>query len=206
MRARAIMTVILGYLAIVGVGVSWTMPHAHAEATDPGAFMSTVSAEVLKLLNDQQRPEAEREKEFATLVDQNFDMPRIARFVLGPSWRSASDEDKRRFTDAFHTYMIRVYWGRFRQYNGQKFTVLNQVRQSDTITLVQSQIVQPQGQPPAKVDWTVAKTAAGYKIIDVSIAGVSQTLTYRDEFGSIIQRSGGQVSALIDELEKRIAG
>ena len=207
MRARALMTLILGYLTGVGF-ILLAVPAAHAEtAADPGVFMVDVSADVLQLLNDQQHSDAEREKQFQALVDQNFDLPRIARFVLGPPWRSASDEEKQHFNDVFRTYMVRIYWSRFRQYyGGQKFTILGQLKQSDTITLVQTQIIQPEGKPPAKVDWTVAKTAAGYKIIDVSIAGVSQSLTYRDEFSSIIQRNGGQVSALINELSKRNAG
>lgn len=207
MRARALMTLILGYLTMLGF-ILLALPAAQAQtASDPGAFMSDVSADVLKILNDQQHSDAEREKQFQALVDQTFDLPRIARFVLGPPWRSASDEEKQRFNDAFRTYMVRIYWSRFRQYyGGQKFVILGQQKQSDTITQVQTQVVQPSGQPPAKVDWTVAKTAAGFKIIDVSIAGVSQSLTYRDEFASIIQRNGGQVNALIDELNKRNAG
>lgn len=206
MRARAILTGILGCLAIVGVALLSATPRAAAEPGDPGAFMTEVSSQVLQLLQDKTRSEAERERQFETLVDQNFDMARIARFVLGSSWRATSDDEKQKFVTAFHTYMVRIYWGRFRQYNSQQFRVLNQVKQSDAITLVQSEIVQQQGQPPAKVDWTVARTASGYKIIDVSIAGVSQSLTYRDEFASIIARNGGQIGPLIGELQKRNAG
>jgi phospholipid transport system substrate-binding protein len=59
---------------------------------------------------------------------------------------------------------------------------------------------QSNGQPPAKVMWQVAKQPNGYKITDVSIEGISQAVTYRQEFSSVIDQHGGQVSALTQEL------
>lgn len=191
---------------VLGFILAGTAPRAVAAAADPGALMKDVSSQVLQLLSDKQHPEAEREKRFETLVDQNFDMPRIARFVLGPSWRSASPEEREQFMQAFRTYMINFYWGRFQQYAGQSFKVTGQQPQSGTVTVVNTQIVQPSGQPPAKVDWTVVKEGDDYKIIDVSIEGISQVLTYRQEFSAVIQRNDGHVSALIDEINKKIKG
>ncbi len=181
-------------------------PHAAAAATGPGVLMTDVSSQVLQLLNDKQNTEAEREKRFEALVDKNFDMPRIARFVLGPSWRSASEDERQRFTTAFRTYMIDFYWGRFQRYAGQSFKVTGEQPQSGTVTVVNTQIVQPAGQPPAKVDWTVVKEGDDYKIIDVSIEGISQVLTYRQEFAAVIERNDGHVSALIDEINRKIKG
>jgi phospholipid transport system substrate-binding protein len=45
-----------------------------------------------------------------------------------------------------------------------------------------------------------------FKIRDASLEGVSQALTYRDEFASIIERNGGKVSALIAQLNERAKG
>ena len=77
--------------------------------------------------------------------------------------------------------------------------------QSETRTLVQSQIIRPNGAPPAKVDWLVAKGDNGYKIVDVDVEGVSMILTQREEFSSVIQRSGGTVAALNKELQQKLA-
>ena len=177
-----------------------------AAAGDPGAFMSEVSSQVLQLLADKQHPDADREQQFAKLITADFDVPRVARFVLGQNWRTASDDERQQFTQAFQTYMIQVYWSRFTQYNGQNITVTGQRAQSDTLTVVSTQIIQPSGQPPVRVDWTVSKAGDGYKIIDVSIEGVSQVLTYRQEFGSILAQNDGHVSALIAEINKKIKG
>ena|SRR5579863_8413179 len=172
-------------------------------ATNPSAFMNDVSAQVLQIIQNKQQPEAERSQQFAKLVDDTFDVPKIARFVLGQNWRSASPDEQQQFTAAFKTYMVQVYWARFNQYNGQGVKVTGQRAQSDTISVVTTQIIQSGGQPTIKVEWTVTKEGDGYKIIDVSIEGISQVLTYRQEFASIIAQNGGDISALIAELNKK---
>lgn len=200
MRARFFLALLPAILLI-----AMTAPlRSAAAAADPGTFMKEVSGEVLQLLADKQHSDAERAQQFATLVGNYFDVPRIARFVLGQNWRTASDDERQQFTQAFRTYMTQVYWSRFTQYNGQSINVTGQRAQSDTLTVVSTQIIQPSGQPPVKVDWTVTKEGDNYKIIDVSIEGVSQVLTYRQEFASIIAQNDGHVSALIAELNKKL--
>jgi len=200
MRASRLLAPILVMLL---VALAWPRPSVAAPA-DPGTFMTEVSSRVLPLLADKQRPEADRAQDFAQLVDESFDVAKIARFVLGQNWRTASEDERQQFTQAFKTYLVQVYWARFNQYNGQSMRVTGQKPQSDTIVQVSTQIVQPSGQPPVKVDWTVAKEGESYKVIDVSIEGVSQVLTYRQEFASIIAQNDGHVSALIAELNKKI--
>ncbi len=197
MRARHIVTLAAAFLFLLAA------PQGARAAADPGSFMAGVSGQVLQLLNDKQHSDSERAQQFAALVDESFDMARIARFVLGPNWRSASDEERQQFTQAFRVYMIQVYWSRFSQYSGQSFNVTGQQPQSANLTLVSSTIIQPSG-PPVKVNWVVTKEGDDYKITDVSIDGISQVLTYRQEFAAVIARNNGQIGALIDELNKKI--
>ena len=183
--------------------VALALPLKSATAADPATLLTDVSSRVLKLIDDKQRPDAERAQDFTKLVDETFDVPKIARFVLGQNWRTASDDERQQFTQSFQTYLIQVYWSRFNQYNGQSFKVTGQRAQSDALTVVNTQIVQPNG-PLVKVDWTVNKAGDSYKIIDVSIEGVSQVLTYRQEFASILAQNDGHVSALTAELAKKL--
>ena len=56
------------------------------------------------------------------------------------------------------------------------------------------------GQPPVQIDYSMAKTPAGWKVYDVIVGGVSLVTNYRDEFNEQVQ-SGG-----IDGLIKTLAG
>ena len=47
--------------------------------------------------------------------------------------------------------------------------------------------------------------AAGLRITDVKVEGVSMVMTRRADFNSYIQQNGGKVQPLIDELESRAA-
>jgi phospholipid transport system substrate-binding protein len=56
------------------------------------------------------------------------------------------------------------------------------------------------------VSWRVHKGEDAYKIVDVDVEGVSMMLTQREEFASVIQRSGGTVSGLTQAIEQKIRG
>jgi len=199
------------YLSLAGLGLvlvfCLTAPlgQAAAAAGDPSKFMSDLGAQVLHLISDKQLPETERKQRFNQLADQSFDVPQIARFVLGRYWHTSDDGQRQEFTTAFETYMVDVYWSRFAAYAGEDFKVTGQRDGGDNI-LVYSEIARPNGQEPAKVIWQLEKSGDSFKIIDVSLESVSQRSTYRDEFASVIQRNGGDVAALINDLRQKTHG
>jgi phospholipid transport system substrate-binding protein len=177
-----------------------------AAQSDPGAFMMDMGNHVLKIINDKVTPEAQRKQQFMQLVESAFDMPKISQFVLGRYYRTATPDEKQQFPKAFETYMVQVYWSRFTSYNGETFRVTDSKDEGNGTTVVTTEILRGGGQPSVKVDWQITKSGDSFKIRDASLEGVSQALTYRDEFASIIERGGGKVSALIDQLNSRAKG
>jgi phospholipid transport system substrate-binding protein len=167
-------------------------------------LVNQMGQQVLQMLNDKSLAPAQRTQRFHSIVDQDFDFPVIARFVLGRSWQTASEADRQKFARVFEDYMVQAYASRFSDYSGQSLKVTGERAESERTSIVTSEITQPGGNPPVKVDWRVTKTAGGPKITDVSISGVSMALTYRDQFASAIQRNGGQVSGLIAELQDKV--
>jgi phospholipid transport system substrate-binding protein len=199
---------IISCLALVVMAFALPLGAAGAQGQgDPRAFMTDIGNRVLKIINDKAAPEAQRKQQFTQLVEGAFDVPRIARFVLGRYWRTASDQEKQQFEGAFETYMISVYWSRFTSYNGEGFKVTGSQDQGSKNVTVTTDIMRPEsGQPPVKVTWYLSKSGTSFKIEDASLEGVSQALTYRDEFSSIIEQNGGKVSALISKLNERAKG
>ncbi|MDP1975596.1 MAG: ABC transporter substrate-binding protein, partial [Alphaproteobacteria bacterium] len=59
---------------------------------------------------------------------------------------------------------------------------------------------------PLSIEWRIKSDQNCCKIVDVSIENVSMSITKRQEFGSIIQSGGGQISALIQKLEQQTKG
>ena len=191
--------------ALAGM-VALATPAGRALAADDAAsFVGQAADSVLALARDKGLSQHKFKERLRTIAEQDFDVPRIARFALGQYWRSASDTDRQEFVEAFEDYMVEVYATHFRQYNGANFKVVGQRAQGDT-TMVTTEIAQASGQPPAKVIWQVAHQPNGYKITDVVIEGISQAITYREEFSSVIGLHGGQVSALTQQLREKAKG
>jgi phospholipid transport system substrate-binding protein len=183
------------------------LPLRPAAAADANAFMLGIGNRVLDIVNDKTRTDAQHKEQFLELAQQSFDIPKIAQFVLGRYWRSASDDEKTRFLAAFTSYMVQVYWSRFNSYAGETFQVTGSKDEGNGTILVTTMILRTEsGQPPVKVDWSVVPSGPSFKIRDASLEGVSQAITYREEFASIIERNGGKVSDLIDQLNTRAKG
>lgn len=202
---KAWMNALAGVSLALAVAVSPAFAQAPAAAQqDPGQFISELGSQVIALITDTQQPATQRKQQFAVLVEQAFDVPGIARFILGPYWRGASDQQRSEFQQVFATYMIDVYWSDFSRYSGQQLTVTAQHPASATASVVESEITQSNGRPPVVAEWHVAAESGGLKITDVSIAGVSELITYRQEFSDVIAQAGGNVDALTAQLKQKI--
>ena len=174
-------------------------------ADDASSFIAQTANAVLTLARNTSLSQDQYKQQLHTIADQAFDAPRIAQFVLGRYWRTASPTERQQFVQAFENYMVQVYATRFRQYSGSTFKVVGQ-REEGNSTMVTTEIAQPNSPQPARVIWQVGKTANGYKITDVSLEGISQAITYRQEFNSVIEQHNGQISALIQQLQQKANG
>lgn len=183
---------------INGADTARAVMTVNAESATPAEKMISGLGEqaitALKMTTDT----SERQAEFNRLLNKHFDMDTIARFALGRYWGQATPQEQKEYTELFKKMVINVYSRRFEEYSGQDFKVVGSKPAGRDDVVVNSLIV-PQGSGPrVSVDWRVRNG----KIIDVMVEGVSMSVTQRSEFASIIQRGGGQISALIDHLKK----
>jgi len=174
-------------------------------AQNAESFIIGLTNDALKTLNER-LSEPEIEKRFRVLLDKDFDLPRIGRFVLGRYWAGATDAEKAEFARLFEAYVVRSYSLRFSEYSGQTVKVIGSRPQSAENTIVASQIVPADGSPPTKVDWIVNKKGDEFKIIDVNVEGVSMSMTHRQEFATVIEHTGGGVTALNKALQQKLGG
>jgi phospholipid transport system substrate-binding protein len=199
MRRNSILRLALVLLMVLALHAS-----PAAAQGDPRAFMTDMGNHLLRIINDRSTPEAQRRADFQTLGESAFDIPRIAQFSLGRYWRAATDDQKQRFIKAFEIYMVAVYWSHFSSYSGESFKVTGAQDEGNGTTDVTTDILRPDAnQPPVKLTWQLVKSGDSYKIRDADLEGISQAQTYRDEFSSILERNGGDVSALIAQLVDR---
>ena len=175
-----------------------------AAAADPTALINNLGSRALQVLGkDSTQPE--RVARFRQLLREDFDVPGIARFVLGRYWNTATEEQRADFVKLFEEYIAIAYSTRLAEYTGETFKVTGS-RPDGESAIVSSQIIRPAGAAPVKVDWRLTGRDGNYKISDVSVDGISMAVTQRSEFASVIQHNGGQVQGLITMLRERMAG
>lgn len=182
-------------------------PAARAlEAGDPSGLVNGLVSEAIANITNKQEAASDREAKFRALLEAGFDIPRISRFVLGRYWSGATDEQRQRFASLFEDWIVRSYSARFKDYGGQTIRLVGTRPESETSTVVTSEFSSPSGAPPIKVDWHVRKAAEGdYKVVDVSIEGISMALTERDEIAAVADRHGGTAEGLNHALEDALA-
>jgi phospholipid transport system substrate-binding protein len=175
-----------------------------AAAADPAAMISNLGSRALEVLGKGAN-QSQRVERFRELLRQDFDVPGIARFVLGRYWNTASEEQRTEYVKLFEDYVAMAYATRLSEYTGETFKVTGSRPDADG-AIVSSQIVRPSGAAPVKVDWRLTGRDGKYKISDVSVDGISMAVTQRSEFASVIQHNGGQVQGLITMLRQKTSG
>jgi phospholipid transport system substrate-binding protein len=193
----------LGFAAALAAGVPVARVAQAAPSKEAESFITGLANEALKDLSDK-LPEPELEKHFKALLDKNFDMARISRFVLGRYWNGATDKEKQDFQSLFEAYVVRAYSVRFSEYSGETVKVTGSRSDSPENVVVASQITQPDNAPPVHVDWIVRKDGDAFHIADVSVDGVSMVLTQKQEFAAVIERNGGGVTALNKAIQDKL--
>ena len=192
---------VLAFGAIALVFCVFTSP-VHAAAKDAENFIRQMGNKAFASLSEGGISDDQRTERFKALLEEAFDLPRIARFTLGRYWRVATDDEKSEYVALFEKFVILAYATRFQDLSGKKFMVLQSRDISANQSLVLSEIVIP-NQPAVKINWRVRSKEEKHKITDVMVEGISMSVTQRDEFVSVIRQTGGKVAGLINALRKK---
>ena len=128
----------------------------------------------------------------------DFDTDYAARLVLGQNWRTATDDQRKRFVDAFYHSLLRNYGAALVDFTADRFVVLPYKGDPGaTNATVHTQVTRATGEK-VPVDFTLHKTDAGWKAWDVVIEGISYVKSFRTDFASEVQQQG------LDEVIRRL--
>jgi len=186
--------------AAFAAAVSVSAPSAFADQAELEAFIQSLSQKAITELGSA-TTDKDRAAKLLPILQQFFDMPKLAKHTLGLYWKRATPEEQTAYVDIFTQYMSAVYGKRFAEYSGQSLAI-QKVREEGDAATVFTIVKGAEGEP--RVDWDVS-TASGNKMItDVRVEGLSLAETHRQEFSSVISSNGGKVSALIDILKKKV--
>lgn len=200
MIVHSFRTTVLAVILAIGMSAG----SARADGVDAAiGFIQKLGDKAVSTIAATEKDEDERLRQFRGLLNENFDVPGIGRFVLGRYWRVATPEQRDEYLKLFEESIIRTYARRFSDYSGETVEVERARRDGDDFILVDSRIQRPTGGPVA-VTWRLLGEGESFRIVDVVVEGVSMSVTQRSDFASVIQSGGGNIEALLKVMRERL--
>ena len=190
---------ILGFLAALAILPALAQPLA------PEALVRKMTDDVLEAVRADKALQAGDRQKALALAEQKIlphvDFREAARLAVGRSWNSATPQQQGRLVDEFRAMLVRIYSNAIDTYRGQTLRVLPvKMAPGDSDVTVRNQYLSP-GKPPVSVEYSMRKTAEGWKIYDIVVENVSLVLTYRSEFDQVMRKSG--VDGLIKRMNEK---
>ena len=178
-----------------------------ASAQPPQQVVQDTSAQMIEALRKNREILRQDPRRLHGLVNQiilpNFDFELISRWVLGRAWQQATPEQRRHFAEEFQTLLVRTYSNALLEYVDEDIQVLPpRGAVSGNEATVRTE-VRPRTGQPIQINYSMYLRDGNWKIIDVTVEGVSLVTNYRSTFASQIRTSG--LDAVIADLRQRNA-
>lgn len=132
----------------------------------------------------------------------HFNFTRMTQLAMGKNWSKVEPQQQKELINEFQTLLVRTYSNALTNYRDEVIEVNPLSPQSDPKnTTVKTVVIQGRGKEPVPIDYSMEKTDSGWKVFDVTVAGVSLVTNYRSTFNSQIKKGG--VNGLIESLAKK---
>lgn len=189
-------TAVVVALPLVAGGMTTDIP-------DPNTVVQITTDELFGAIEGRRDELATNPAELYRVVEEIFaprlDQAYVGQLVLAKHWRSATPDQRERFTEAFQGFMIRTYSNALLEFSNTQIQILPYRPGSrDDRATVRTRVTLNEGEV-APVNYSLRLTDDGWKIWDVIIEGISYIKNYRSDFNVEIRQKG--LDAVIVRLE-----
>ena len=191
-------------LNLILAGVLLLISNLAAAVDDSAAtsVVETLHASLLLAMNGGAQLGLQGRAELlAPVVESSFDFESICRIVTGRYWKSASDEQKARFTRAFKKLSVLTYASNFSSFAGEKFQTEGSA--ADHEALIVRTTLRPTAGEPVTLNYLLRPSNDSWRIMNVVAQGVSDLSLKRADYTAVIKTEG--FDSLINRLEKKSA-
>jgi phospholipid transport system substrate-binding protein len=178
---------------------------AAAQELAPDALVRAVSNDVLEIVRKDKDIQAGNIRKAVELAEAkvlpHFDFAHMTRLAVGKDWRKATSEQQKSLVGEFRTLLVRTYSKAFVEYRNQEIEFKPfKMQPTDTDVTVRTVVKQSSGKP-VQIDYNLDKAEQGWKVYDISVAGVSLVTNYRSSFAQEV--SAGGIDGLVVSLQAK---
>lgn len=190
---------------------------ATAQASvQPHQMLEGVTQELFSVLKAEQAAIDAKHEHLFELVEQvllpHVDLGVMSRYVLGKYWRSASNEQRERFSNEFKNLMVRFYVSALLDDPAELASLLEntdslisylpvETDANTKKTRVRAEVHLPNGGPRIPVSFSLFLKEDKWMMYDVNVDGISLVSNYRSSFATEVRRDG--LEALIERISVR---
>jgi len=179
---------------------AWSMDLA------PDRLVDRTVQEVIEIIQkDEELKNGNKDKMLdliETKILPHFNFLRMTQLAMGQHWSKAEPEQQNKLVNEFRTLLVRTYSNALSSYHNETINV-NPIKQlgDQTETTVRTVVIQGNGKEPVPIDYSMEKKTDGWKVYDVTVAGVSLVTNYRGSFNSQVRKGGveGLLKVLTDK-------
>jgi phospholipid transport system substrate-binding protein len=185
---------------------------AWAVETSPDKLVDNTAQEVLTIVRQDKDIRGGNKAKILDLVEAkilpHFNFNRMTRLAMGKNWSKAAPDQQQELVKEFRTLLVRTYSNALSNYSDATIKVEPlKNKGGETDTTVKTKVIQDSGQEPVPIDYSMEKTSDGWKVYDVTVAGVSLVTNYRSTFNNQVREGGVEklIKTLADKNRSLIA-
>ena len=180
-----------------------------ASASEPHALIESMTDDLLTGMEQYRDTADENPEPFFTYLEERLngviDFPWIAKNVMGKYRKTASDEQRARFSEVFRRGLVETYGRGLLAYSNEKILVLppnGDLGGKKKVTVKQEIHGKDKVYPVA---YSMGRNKQGeWKIVNVVIGGVNLGKTFRNQFAQAAQKHEGDVDKVIDSWSSKV--
>ncbi len=185
-------------------------PARAARDAEAEHLIDDVLSRAILVIEDDALPPLAKEERLRVLMKDSIAVNRIAFFLLGRYARVIDKALRREYLDLLEDYTVTLYARRALAFNPRGITM--EVKSSrkkgkkDREAIVATALNAENFERPVEIEWWLVRDKAGdYKIFNLGFEGLWIAQEQRASFGAIIERAGGDPSALNRWLREKLA-
>ncbi len=175
---------------------------------NPSIFLETVANGLISEIQKHEKDLDTNEKLAKDLVRSNLlpaiDTDGFAKRTIGKkAWTNATDSQKKKFVDLFIDLVIGSYAKGLSLYDGQIFKFSDPVLSKSGKSAKVRSSMEQSGNTPIIIDYLLSNKSGSWKIINLTIEGVSMIKSYKSQFSPRLNKLG--MDRFLVELESNKA-
>ncbi len=199
---------------VLAACLTWFAAFAQGVEESPNALIERITKDALDTIQTDTAVQAGDVSRIIDLLDHKI-MPylnfqRMTSSAVGPAWRKATPDQRKRLEAEFKTLLVRTYAGAMSQAKNLTFSIKPLRASPEDKEVIVRTVIRGRGDP-VQLDYRLEKTpgeGAGWKIYNLNVLGVWLVDTYRSQFSQEINTKGidGLILTLTDRNKSNAAG